>query len=66
MAALNNTSISVPGRPPFTVPGALSVQDVRTAFGSELGLTSMEGTIRDDNMAGVRYVEFKHRSGNKG
>lgn len=66
MAAITNTSITVPARAPFTVPGALSVAEVRTAFGSELGLTNMEGTSRDDSNAGVRYVEFKHRTGNKG
>ncbi len=62
--AINNTSITVPGRPAFTVPGNLSVQEVRAAFGSELGLANMEATESQD--ATTKFVEFKHRSGNKG
>ena len=64
MATINNTTIVAPGRTPFTVPGALSETDVRTAFGAELGLSGMTATVSDNGA--LRTIEFAHRTGNKG
>jgi hypothetical protein len=61
------TEINVPGRNTFRVPGALSVDDAVAAFGDDLGLRGMTGSVVDPTGdSTTRVLNFAHKVGNKG
>lgn len=65
MSQSTTTTVIVPGRSPMTnIPGVRNETWVRNTYGSELNLTGLQATERDE--AGVHIVEFKQRTGTKG
>lgn len=69
MSRITETEINVPGRNSFLVPGSLSVDDAVSAFGDDLGLRGMVGTVVDPSPTSTstkRVINFAHKVGNKG
>jgi len=62
------TTVVVPGQDNVVLPGAQTVEGVRSMIGSEVaGLASMDGRIANtDPVTGNVTIEFTQRSGTKG
>jgi hypothetical protein len=62
------TTIIIPGQDNAVLPGAQTVEGVRSMIGAEVpGLASMEGSVlRTDPATGDVTIEFRQRSGTKG